>query len=98
MIFISNNSMSQLSLEEEDAQDKIFAWFYVNNLVPNQDQTQTMVFSLRELDISDEPGTVLGVYLDSELSWEFLHLQSMTFPSLSRVHIFLSTRYMFLKK
>lgn len=62
-----------------DAVERAELWFTANKLFLNVDKTQTMVFSTREIPVSNQPNRsvkFLGVHLDPGLRWD-VHTDSL---------------------
>ena len=56
-----------------DARSGAETWFSASGLLLNRDKTKIAVFSLRDINIENNPDSVnfLGVHLDSKLLWDY---------------------------
>jgi hypothetical protein len=59
-----------LNIEIEHTQVQIFTWFTANKLVVNKDKTQSIIFSLREIGENSKTIKLLGIHLDTKMTWE----------------------------
>jgi hypothetical protein len=67
---ISSRSLMSLNIEIEHTQVQIFTWFTANKLVVNKDKTQSIIFSLRETGENSKSMKLLGIHLDTKMTWE----------------------------
>jgi ribonuclease P/MRP protein subunit RPP40 len=67
---ISSRSLMSLNIEIEHTQVQIFTWFTANKLVVNKDKTQSIIFSLREIGENSKTIKLLGIHLDTQMTWE----------------------------
>jgi hypothetical protein len=59
-----------LNIEIVHTQVQIFTWFTANKLVVNKDKTQSIIFSLREIGENSKTIKLLGIHLDTKMTWE----------------------------
>lgn len=61
------DSVSSLNDYFLEVQTKVKHWFLSNKLIMNSTKTQQLVFSIRDLNSSNEPIKFIGVFLDSDV-------------------------------
>jgi hypothetical protein len=66
----SNRSLSSLNIEIEHTQVQIFTWFTANKLAVNKDKIQSIIFSFREIGENSKTIKLLGIPLDTKMTWE----------------------------
>lgn len=71
-ITVCNVNSDDLRVTILETESRIEKWFLANQLNLNTAKTETMIFSLRNMDQIDNPDSAkfLGVYLDCKLTWE----------------------------
>lgn len=66
-----HSNISDLETSLSQVHSKIDEWFLSNCLSVNNNKTETIIFSLREHDITTKPSVkFLGVFLDTTLTWQ----------------------------
>jgi hypothetical protein len=70
ILCIFSRSLMSLNIEKEHTQVQIFTWFTANKLVVNKDKTQSIIFSLREIGENSKTIKLLGIHLDTKMTWE----------------------------
>ena len=71
-----------------EAQSRAEAWFRANLLLLNNDKTQKIVFSLRDLEHANTADSVklLGVHLDPKLNWD-VHINNVSAKLRSNIFV-----------
>jgi len=79
-----HKDIDELILKEEESLKIAAQWFEANSLVVNNSKTERIIFSLNNLmSIENKSVNLLGIHLDSKLSWH-CHVQQLC-KKLSRV-------------
>jgi hypothetical protein len=81
----SDKDLVTLKMAQKNSMKTALDWFNVNFLNVNNEKTENIFFSLGSIDCSENPNSVklLGVHLDSKLSWN-VHTSNLC-TKLSRV-------------
>lgn len=69
-LLVSGESVQELTLRSNAAEEAVKAWFLANKLELNTDKTQNIIFSLNPRVYSGKTVKHLGVSLDDSLRWE----------------------------
>jgi hypothetical protein len=69
-LFNSNISIDNLILDKEYCMDLASQWFQANELIVNHNKTESLNFSLNQPVNNNDNVKLLGIHLDSRLSWD----------------------------
>lgn len=66
----SSSDIESMDYKVNKVQLEVNEWFLSNRLSLNSEKTQVLYFSLREIDKNTDSIKLLGIILDSKMSWE----------------------------